>query len=460
MVNNERKRKEDNKLKMRQKRADAKASQASTANESGMSPVPVKRTKRTDVSVSHEDQEQASTSTIQTYIMPATTAERKRKQRAKLTEESKRIIREKEAEVKRMARGEKSEPQRGDLTQLNSGARRGARMNLSDSHREDLTQLNSGARRGARSNLSEAHREELTTADTSSRNLARLVLPPVARMSNTAAVRMRNQELSEMGLLTPPMTDSTSIVVPSLLFDDNGYRIPFFQQTLGSCFCRTGLNNALGANVFTYESLGVECVDGENVEITQEAVVGNLESINIRCDHVNNSIDINNLLYTTDIGTWIMRNNNTQGHYIVLKRLGENQPLWLLDSAQRTPIHANGYFFTLNEQMRSQEQLNNLFMVLVRFPDEYVPIPIMSRAAVRSRPQIITAPSELIFQSYTTLNSIFNTLYSLKGITTTPIAVSQNRIVRRNLFSSSGNTAPISELTYCYRFIQKIITYQ
>jgi len=32
MVNNERKRKENNKLKMRQKRADAKASQASTAN--------------------------------------------------------------------------------------------------------------------------------------------------------------------------------------------------------------------------------------------------------------------------------------------------------------------------------------------------------------------------------------------------------------------------------------------
>jgi len=384
-----------------------------------MSPVPVKRIKRTDVSVAHEDQEQASTLTTQTYITPATTAERKRKQRANLTEESKRNIREKDAEVKRMARGEKSESQRGDLTQLNSGARRGARSNLSESQREnltivnstarrearsnlsetqrgDLTHLNSGARRGARSNISEAHLEELTTTNTSSRNLARLVLPLVARMSNTAAVRMRNQELSEMGLLTPPLTESTSIAVPSILLDDNGYSIPFFQQTFGSCFCRTGLNNALGANVFRYESLGVECVDGQNVEITQEAIVINLESLNIRCDHVNNSIDINNLLNTTDIGTWIMRNNNTQGHYIVLKRFGQNQPLWLLDSALRSPIHANGYFFTLNEQMRSQEQLNNLFMVLVRFPDEFVPIPIMSRAAVRSRPQIFTAPSELI----------------------------------------------------------------
>jgi len=72
--------------------------------------------------------------------------------------------------------------------------------------------------------------------------------------------------------------------------------------------------------VFFYESLGVANIDNVNQE--------KLESQGVRCESQNNVRDLLAISEINTVGTWLLRNNATGGHYIVVKRLQIDGPLW------------------------------------------------------------------------------------------------------------------------------------
>lgn len=72
--------------------------------------------------------------------------------------------------------------------------------------------------------------------------------------------------------------------------------------------------------------------------MTELAIQEKLESMLIQFKSMNNVRDMSTLSNISMVDTWLMRNNNTDGHNIVLKRLETNGTLWMLDSANRGPI--------------------------------------------------------------------------------------------------------------------------
>jgi len=85
--------------------------------------------------------------------------------------------------------------------------------------------------------------------------------------------------------------------------------------------------------------------------------------------------------------------NNTGGHYVILKRLHIDGPLWLLDSAKQAPEITASYFYELTESLRSDDDLRNLFLLYIRFPDGYIPECIREPSEVGIRRMLTTAPS-------------------------------------------------------------------
>jgi len=193
--------------------------------------------------------------------------------------------------------------------------------------------------------------------------------------------------------LTPPDSSTT----PRAQTIEEAFGIPFFQSTKGLCYCRTALNNALGGNVFSYESLGVANIDNVNIELEETAIQASLEAKGVRCDSMNNIRDLVLTSEINSVGTWILRNNNTGGHYIVLKRLHIDGPLWLLDSAKQAPEITASYFYELTESLRNEDDLRNLFLLYIRFPDGYRPQCIREPSEVGIRQMLTTVPSNDYF---------------------------------------------------------------
>ena len=59
--------------------------------------------------------------------------------------------------------------------------------------------------------------------------------------------------------------------------------MPYFQHTSEFCYSKTALNNAIGAHVFSYESLGIQTVNNQEVKMTVIAVIAALTNIELRC---------------------------------------------------------------------------------------------------------------------------------------------------------------------------------
>ena len=59
--------------------------------------------------------------------------------------------------------------------------------------------------------------------------------------------------------------------------------MPYFQHTSEFCYSKTALNNAISANVFSYESLGIQTVNNQEVKMTVIAVIAALTNIELRC---------------------------------------------------------------------------------------------------------------------------------------------------------------------------------
>ena len=178
---------------------------------------------------------------------------------------------------------------------------------------------------------------------------------------------------------TPPTTVSnprgsriniTPIVLPGVVNND-GHIVPFFQSTRKTVFGKTALNNAIGANFYTYASLGVEIVDGFEVELSEDAILRALGDLGVRFVCVDR--DALKLFMDYDVpATWIMKDSNTGGHYVVLRRLDEGGPLWLLDSFNQRAQITTGFFRGLVDYVRSDEQISNLFMFTLYFPDDFL----------------------------------------------------------------------------------------
>jgi hypothetical protein len=128
--------------------------------------------------------------------------------------------------------------------------------------------------------------------------------------------------------------------------------------------------------------------------MTEEAISAKLESMGLKCDTMNNVRDLVSLSEIATVGTWILRNNNTGGHYVVLKRLHIDAPLWLLDSAKQEPVVSPSYFYDILENLRTEEDLRNLFVLYIRFPDGYVPQCIQNRSEITIRRMLTTNPSK------------------------------------------------------------------
>jgi len=298
--------------------------------------------------------------------------ERSRRHRAKMTEEHKAAVREKNAEEHRRSRANKTDDQRAAALAQDTERLRQSRANMSNEMKLDQQRKNTSARQLSRS-IAENDSNERT-------NLAR---------------RERQRELAEMreSFLTPPDSNAT----PRAQSIEEAFGIPFFQSTKGVCYCRTALNNALGGNVFSYESLGVANIDNVNIEMEETAIQASLESKGVRCDSMNNIRDLVLISEINSVGTWILRNNNTGGHYVVLKRLHIDGPLWLLDSAKQAPEITASYFYELTESLRNEDDLRNLFLLYIRFPDGYRPQCLREPSEVGIRRMITTAPSNDCF---------------------------------------------------------------
>jgi hypothetical protein len=352
---------------MREQRAASRESQSETAlansHQDQQASSPTGKRRRLDSSAN-------SSSSVGSEA--STSSERVTRHRANLTEEQRVAIRAKDAERKRRSRANQTEEKK-KADRANAAEQMGIhRATMSEVRRIADKEKNTGARQHARSNT---HSDSINIS-----NLAR---------------RERRHELSEMraSFLTPPDSSTT----PRAQTIEEAFGIPFFQSTKGVCYCRTALNNALGGNVFSYESLGVANIDNVNIELEETAIQECLESKGVRCDSMNNIRDLVLISEINSVGTWMLRNNNTGGHYVVLKRLHIDGPLWLLDSAKQAPEITASYFYELTESLRSDDDLRNLFLLYIRFPDGYRPQCIREPSEVGIRRMLTTVPSNDCF---------------------------------------------------------------
>ncbi len=123
--------------------------------------------------------------------------------------------------------------------------------------------------------------------------------------------RQKNREGVVIVNTAPGLFGQYSSFLSEIIQIEEAFGIPFFQSTKGLCYCRTALNNALGGNVFSYESLGVANIDNINIELEETAIQASLESKGVRCDSMNSIRDLVLTSEINSVGTWILRNNNT-----------------------------------------------------------------------------------------------------------------------------------------------------
>jgi hypothetical protein len=387
---NDRKRKEAARNRMREQRAASRESQSETpmANSHHDQQVssPTGKRRRLDSSAN-------SSSSVRSDA--STSSERVSRHRANLTEEQKASFRAKDAERKRRSRANQPVEKKA-ADRANAAERMGRhRANMPDNQK--LAGRANAAERMSRSraNMLEEKKISDKAKNTSARQNARSIMPSeIAERSNLAR-REHRHELAEMSesFLTPPDSSAT----PRAQTIEEAFGIPFFQSTKGVCYCRTALNNALGGNVFSYESLGVANIDNVNIELEETAIQACLESKGVRCDSMNNIRDLVFISEINSVGTWILRNNNTGSHYVVLKRLHIDGPLWLLDSAKQAPEITASYFYELTESLRNEDDLRNLFLLYIRFPDGYRPQCIREPSEVGIRRMLTTVPSNDCF---------------------------------------------------------------
>ena len=418
---NDRKRKEATRNRMREQRT------ASRNSQSEEHPVVSNQDQQASCSSGKRQRlDSSSDSSVSIRSGASTASERTRKHRANMTEEQKTAVRAKDAERKRKSRGNKTEDQkaaelerdverirrnREDLTMEQKSTDRAKDAERKSRNRENMTEEHQAAElardveriQQSRANMSFENSDIVQAKNTSARRYARSITPSESTERSNLARREHRHELSEMreSFPTPP----TSITTTTAQTTEEGFRIPFFQSTKGECYCRTALNNALGGNVFSFESLGVANIDNVNVEMSEAAVQAKLESMGVRCDSMNNIRDLVTISEIDSVGTWILRNNTTGGHYVVLKRFLIDSPLWLLDSARRAPVVSASYFYDITENLRSEDDLRNLFLLFIRFPDGYVPQCIRDRSEVSIRRMMTTTPSN-ISVAFGLINSI------------------------------------------------------
>jgi len=387
---NDRKRKEANRNRMREQRA---ASREDT--QLPLEPNDSHNMQASSFTGKRRRLDSSADSSFSIKSNASTSCERARKNRANMTVEEKAAVRAKDAERKRKSRAKKSEDQkaleRATVAQRNSRNR----SNLSDIQKAAERTKDAERIRRSRSDMSEEKRVDNQKKDTSARQHARSRMPSESIERNNLARTERQRELAEMrgSFLTPPDSNAT----PRAQTIEEAFGIPFFQSTKGMCYCRTALNNALGGNVFSYELLGVANIDNVNIELEETAIQECLESKGVRCDSMNNIRDLVLISEINSVGTWILRNNNTGGHYVVLKRLHIDGPLWLLDSAKQAPEITASYFYELTESLRSDDDLRNLFLLYIRFPDGYRPQCIREPSEVGIRRMLTTVPSNDCF---------------------------------------------------------------
>jgi len=364
---NDRKRKEANKNRMREQRA------ASRDSQSEMQRIDSDRVQQASCSTGKRPRLDSSADSLSSVRSNASTScERARKHRDNLTEEQKAAVRAKDAERKRKSRANQSEVSIA-VNRTNDAEKKGR-------HRANMPENQQVADRASAADRMSRSRAAMTERQNDQSNLTR---------------REHRHELAEMraSFLTPP--DSTA--PPRDQTIEEAFGIPFFQSTKGMCYCRTALNNALGGNVYSYESLGVANIDNVNIELNETAIQACLESKGVRCDNMNNIRDLVFISEINSIGTWILRNNNTGSHYVVLKRLHIDSPLWLLDSAKQAPEITASYFYELTESLRNEDDLRSLFLLYIRFPDGYRPQCIREPSEVGIRRMLTTAPSNDCF---------------------------------------------------------------
>ncbi len=401
---NDRKRKEATRNRMREKRAASKDSQSETP-----------------LNDSHQEQ-QASCSTGKRIRLDSsadsstsvrsnasTSSERVGKHRANMTEEQKATVRAKDAERKRKSRANQTADQNAANRAKEAERINIARANMTETQRNAIRAQDEGRKRNVRENMTKEKKVEEQRKNTTARQHARSKTPNESTERSNTARRERRHELSEMraSFLTPPDSSTT----PRAQTIEEAFGIPFFQSTKGLCYCRTALNNALGGNVFSYESLGVANIDNINIELEETAIQASLESKGVRCDSMNSIRDLVLTSEINSVGTWILRNNNTGGHYVVLKRLHIDGPLWLLDSAKQAPEITASYFYELTESLRSDDDLRNLFLLYIRFPDGYIPECIREPSEVGIRRMLTTAPSNNCFVLMKIRIYIFDIIY-------------------------------------------------
>ncbi len=385
---NDRKRKEATRNRMREQRT------ASRNSQSEEQPVVSNQDQQASCSSGKRQRlDSSADSSVSNRSGASTTSERTRKHRANMTEEQKTAVRAKDAERKRKSRAEQTINQRAAELASNAKNIGIQRDNMTEEQKSADQARDEERKQRSRANMSDINSSIVQAKDTSARRYARSITPSESTERSNLARREHRHELSEMreSFPTPPTNIATTIPQTT----EEGFRIPFFQSTKGECYCRTALNNALGGNVFSYESLGVANIDNLNVEMSEAAVQAKLESMGVRCDSMNNVRDLVTISEIDSVGTWILRNNTTGGHYVVLKRFMIDSPLWLLDSAGRAPVVSASYFYDITENLRSEDDLRNLFLLFIRFPDGYVPQCIRDRSEVSIRRMMTTTPSNI-----------------------------------------------------------------
>jgi hypothetical protein len=401
---NDRKRKEANKNRMREQRT------ASRDTQSELQPVNSNQDQLASTSTGKRPRLDSSADSLSSVRSNASTAcERARKHRDNLTEEQKVAIRAKDAERKRRSRANQNDDHHAANRNREAARINIARANMTEEQRIEYRAHAADRQNRARADMTEEQRIDYRAHAADRQNRARADTPSESTERSNLERRERRTELAEMraSFLTPP--DSSTM--PRAQTIEEAFGIPFFQSTKGLCYCRTALNNALGGNVFSYDSLGVANIDNVNIELEETAFQECLESKGVRCDNMNNIRDLVFISEINSIGTWILRNNNTGGHYVVLKRLHIDGPLWLLDSAKQAPEITASYFYELIESLRNEDDLRNLFLRYIRFPDGYRPQCIREPSEVGIRRMLTTTPSNDCFVLMKIRLNIFNIIY-------------------------------------------------
>ena len=410
---NDRKRKEAKRNRMREQRAASRESQSETAlanshqDQQASSPTGKRRrlissansssSVGSEVSASSKrvTRDRANLTEEQRVAIRAKDAERKRRSRANQTADQNAAYQARETERISTARANMTAEQRIENRAHDADRKTRTRADMTEEQKIAIRAQDEGRKRHVRANMTEEEKVADQRINTTARHLARSNTPSESTERSNLARRERRTELAEMraSFLTPPDSSTT----PRAQTIEEAFGIPFFQSTKGVCYCRTALNNALGGNVFSYESLGVANIDNVNIELEETAIQECLESKGVRCDSMNNIRDLVLISEINSVGTWMLRNNNTGGHYVVLKRLHIDGPLWLLDSAKQAPEITASYFYELTESLRSDDDLRNLFLLYIRFPDGYRPQCIREPSEVGIRRMLTSVPSNNCF---------------------------------------------------------------